>query len=671
MTMNAITTWQLGVDGIGWVQLESSEFRYAGGLVVAVFDGGNGWTVFDLGSSQVAFGAGTQDQDGNNYAYYWNSHYATTDNQGNVGGMMLWLGTSPEFSSDSIGPEQTFRISNLGQGRVSLQATAGSFAGQYLSGVQGGWYPEQWGLGTGSFISSASPAAIRISGDLLPLLQITNSAYDTDLSGRDLGAITLANANLQKSNLSGATLVGVTSISGADFTSASLQGVHLGAHDLATATTWASANFTGSDLTTIAGAASARLEGAILDNANLTGRNLRGAFLQGASLKGAVLTGADLTGAHLDGADLTGAHLGGTILHGASLQGTHFDGVDLSTTQFDAAPQFTRSTTLRTTFSGATVPFPVLGANWAFLDLTLATITGIPSAIGTLVADHALLPTGLSLEKVDLSGASFVGTRMYEIQLQGANLQGATLTNALLKGAKLSGANLTLANLDSAYLIAEGADVAAALAVHTGAGGRLPVREEARPPAPLGQDKLEAAVVTDAFLVNTVLDGAHCDGVDFSGSLFVTSSAVSGSQSASAVGASMNFSKFDGASVVLAVFNGAQLSAASFATADLTGARFLDNGTTPTQLTPSSDTTHTPASVYDAHLEGADFTGANMDGLNMRGATVATAKGQFEKIYDGYAGARVPVAFAYDPTRLGTTTGGTTCPDGSNGPCTL
>ena len=173
--MDAITTWQLGVDGIGWVQLESSEFRYAGGLVIAALDGdGNGWAVFDLGSSQVAVGIGTQDQDGNNYAYYWNSHYATTDNQGNVGGMMLWLGTNPEFSSDSIGPEQTFRIAN--------QATAGSFPGQYLSGVQGGWYPEQWGLGTGSFISSASAVAIRISGDLLPLLQITNSAYDTDLS---------------------------------------------------------------------------------------------------------------------------------------------------------------------------------------------------------------------------------------------------------------------------------------------------------------------------------------------------------------------------------------------------------------------------------------------------------------------------------------------------------
>jgi uncharacterized protein YjbI with pentapeptide repeats len=670
--MNAITTWQLSVDGVGWVQIESSEFRYAGGLVVAVFDGsGAGWAVFDLGGSQVALGAGIQDQDGNNYSYYWNSHYATTDSQGNVGGMMLWLGYNPEFSSDTVGPEQTFRIANLGQGRVSLQATAGSFAGQYLSGVQGGWYPEQWGLGNGSFVSSTSPAAIRISGDLLPLLQITNSAYDTDLSGRDLGAISLAGANLKQSNLSGATLTAVSSIAGADFTSATLHGVHLGAHDLATATTWAHADFTGSDLTTIAGAASAHLEGAVLDTTNLTGRNLRGAFLQGASLKGAVLTGADLTGAHLDGADLTGAHLGGTILHGAVLEGTHFDGVDLSTAQFDAAPQFTRATASRTTFVGATVPFAVLGATWSFLDLTSATITGIPSAISTLVADHALLPTGLSLEKVDLTGASFVGTRMYEIQLQGANLEGATLTNALLKGAKLSGANLTLANLDSAFLIAETADVARALAVRTGAGGRLPVRDQPAGPGPIEQDKLEAAVVTDAFLVNTILDGAHCDGVDFSGSLFVTSTAVSGSQSASAVGASMNFTKFDGARAVLAVFNGAQLSAASFATADLTGARFLDNGTTPTQLTPSSDTTHTPASVYEAHLEGADFTGANMDGLNMRGATVATAKGVFEKIYDGFAGAKIPVAFDYDPTRLGTTTSGTTCPNGSNGPCTL
>ncbi|WP_382403368.1 pentapeptide repeat-containing protein [Flexivirga alba] len=302
----------------------------------------------------------------------------------------------------------------------------------------------------------------------------------------------------------------------------------------------------------------------------------------------------------------------------------------------------------------------MLAADWSYLDLTGANITQIPSAIRHLVADHALLPNGLRLEGVDLTGASFVSTRMYEVQLQGANLQGATLRNALLRGAKLSGANLTLANLDSAYLIAEGAPLVsppgASLGVEPGAALR---------------DKLEAAVVTDAFLFNTILNGAHCDGVDFSGSLFVTAAAVSGSQSASAVGATMNFTKFDGCSVVLAAFNGSQLSAASFAAADLTGASFQDNGATATSLTPSSDPTHTPASVYTAHLEGTNFSGANMDGLNMREATVSTSGGDFEKIYSGFGGVKVPVAFHYGPTQLGTTTSNTTCPAGNNGPCSL
>jgi len=660
--MDPITTWQLSVDGVGSAQIGTGEFRYAGGLVVVVLGDGNGWSVFSLGNSEVAFAVGVMDQDNTSWTYYWNSHYGMPNGYNN-GSMLLWLGTNPQFSSDSIGAEQTFRIANLGQGTISLQATAGSFPGQYLSAESGGWYPHEWNLGNGSFISVPNPAPIRISGDLLPLLQITNSGYQTDLTGRDLGTLSLAGANMVKCGLAGATLAAVSSIAGADFTGANLRGAHLGAQDLATAKTWAAADFTGSDLTTIAGAAAAHLEGAVLDNANLTGRNLAGAFLQGASLRGATLTDANLTGANLDGAHLDGAHLGGTVLHGASLQGTHFDGSDLSTAQFDPIPKFARSATSRTTFAGSTVPFSVLAADWSYLDLTDANITGIPSVIEHLVADQTLLPSGLHLQGVDLSGASFVGARMYEVQLQGANLYGATLRNALLKGAKLSGANLTLANLDSAYLIAENAPLLSRRPVSAADSGGEP--------GVALRDKLEAAVVTDAFLFNTILDGAHCDGVDFSGSLFVTAASVSGSQSASAVGATMNFAKFDGASVVLAVFNGAQLSAASFAAADLTGASFQDNGATATQLTPSSDLTHTPASVYTAHLEGTNFTGANMDGLNMRGATFSTSSGDFEKIYAGFDGAKIPVAFRYGPTQLGTTTSSTTCPQGTNGPCSL
>lgn len=648
--MDPITTWTITVDGVGTACEFDAEYRYAGGLCIAGFasGGGNAWQVYDLGGGQAAFSVTVQDQDGANWTYYWNSDYAPKAGYDNAG-MTLWFGSDPAFSSDTIGALQTFRVTNLGQGTMALQATAGPIAGQYLAAELGGWYPGEWSLGVGSFIASATPAAFRISGDLLPLLRITNSGYDTDFSGHDLGATDLTNTNLQKCNLSGASLVSVPSISGADFTSATLHGTHLGAHNLATAKTWTHADFTGSDLTSIAGASPGHFESAVLDNTNLTGRDFSGAFLQGASFKGATLTSTNFTGAHLDGADFTGAHLGGTILHGAELAGTHFDHTDLSTAQFDPAPAFARSADARTTFVGSTVPFAVLSTNWSYLDLTGATITGLPPAVTGLVADGALLPDGLDLQGIDLHGASFVGTRMYEAQLQKANLESAVLKTAKLKGAKLSGANLTLANLDSAYLIAE----------------------DAVGKPDLLQDKREAAVVADAFLFNTNLNGAHCDGVDFSGSLFVTATAISATQSATAVGASMNFAKFDEGAVVAAVFDGAQLSAATFTSSSVVGATFRDNGATATQLTPSSDETHTPAGVFKADLRGADFTGANMDGLDMREATVASAGGSFEKLFVGYGGAKVPVAFDYQPTRLGDTTKETTCPDGTPGPCTI
>ena len=55
----------------------------------------------------------------------------------------------------------------------------------------------------------------------------------------------------------------------------------------------------------------------------------------------------------------------------------------------------------------------------------------------------------------------------------------------------------------------------------------------------------------------------------------------------------------------------------------------------------------------------------------MRGATVATAPGKFQQAYDSYGGTKVIVSFDYAATRLGTTTGNTTCPDGDAGPCSL
>ena len=644
-----MSTWQMWVPQIGPATVYVNEFGYAGGFVlVGIGDGGSEFEVHDLGDGNVALSATLTDPKGNAYTFYWNSHYQTKHSDDN-GGMVLW-NTIDGYASNSIGSEQTFRLINLGQGNVALQAVGGAFPGQYLYGREGGWYPgpSGWNLGTGSFLAVNTDAPLQVRGDMLPILLITHSGYQLDLSGRDLTGVNLAGADMTECKLDRANLSNVASISEADFRSASLRAAVLNGLDLSAAKTWAGADFTGTDLTQITGAEKADMPGTILDRARLP-RAMNGVNLRGAKLRGAVLDGTYLTGANLDDADLTGSSLKGTVMHGASLRGTRFDGADLTTAQFDPVPAFTRATTRRTTFVGAIVPFRVLASDWSYLDLTKATVTGLPAAITSFVADGALLPNGLDLQKMDLSGAAFIGTRMYEVQLQNANLQGATLTGALLKGARLNKANLTLAKLDSAYLVAE----------------------QGRPATLHDVSKFEPAVVTEAFLFNAVLDGAHCDGVDFSGAFFVTAPAISDSQAASAVSAFMNFAKFDQSKAVGAVFDGAQLSAASFVEATLVGASFRDDGTRATQLTPSSDDIHTRASARGADIRGADFTGANMDGLNMQNACYSTTTGPFESVYIGFAGKEIPVAFTYGPTVLGNTTSNTTCPNGADGPCSL
>jgi uncharacterized protein YjbI with pentapeptide repeats len=311
-------------------------------------------------------------------------------------------------------------------------------------------------------------------------------------------------------------------------------------------------------------------------------------------------------------------------------------------TIFGPAPQFGTSVETRTRFRSASVPAMSLGPNWSYIDLTGATIMDVPPSMTKLTADQALLPDGQNLQGIDLTNASFRSTRMYGIQLQGANLQADTMTDALLKGARLDLANLTLADLSGAWLVVE----------------------TATPTTPL--DKLEAASLTGAIMFNTVLNQAHCDGVDFSGANFSTS--LLGAKPASAVNASMNDSLFNGTWVAGAIFDGAQLSGANLAFAHLNGTSFQDSGDVATMFTPSLRV-GTAASINTADISGTDFTGANMDGLDMDKAIVATEGGSFFQAFAGYANAQVPVSFTYGPTKFGSTTENTTCPDGNHGPC--
>ena len=394
--------------------------------------------------------------------------------------------------------------------------------------------------------------------------------------------------------------------------------------------------------------AGATFNGATLGKVSYAAANLAGAHFQPsvngakANLNGTIFTGADLTGA-----DLTGALLVGTDFRGAVLHGTIFNGCDLSQALFDDKPNFTRATTGRTTFQGATVPFKILNDNWAYLDLTSAAIVDIPAGIPNLVADHALLPDALDLQNKDLlSGASFKGARMYKIKLQSANLQGAQLQGALLKSAVLNDANLTLADLSNAWLIVEPAGDGAPPAVSGSA--RIGLRDRR---VHVQHQAGWRALRRGGFLLRLLLDRR-----------------VLGSHPASAVGALMNDANFSNAWVVQAIFDGAQLAGAKFDNAHMEGASFQDNGTQATELNPTYPE-GTSASVECAYIYGTDFTGANMDGLHMNGAYVATKSGQFGHVFTAFGGDIVPVSFNYGPTVFGNTTSNTTCPDGNSGPC--
>jgi uncharacterized protein YjbI with pentapeptide repeats len=659
--MSAITTWTFSQPNGSTSYnfgIYANDYGDAGGFVIVGYGStATPFQVFNLGNGNVAIMAMVTDQSGNSYPNYWNSHYALVGGSGNTG-MMTWnSGGSdpyePSNNSDGTGlaSEQMFTLWNLGYGNIALQALGGEFQNQFLCGTLGGWYPTEFGLGVGSFIASSGEVAIHVDGDQLPILIISGSGYHLDLAGAELGALNLDYFNMQHCNLAGADLSQTTGWQTTDFTNATLDGANLDGRDLGGAT-WTNATFNGSDLRQIYSAQNCAMEGAVFDGANLAGVHFDNSSLQGASFIGATLDGANFFGAHLEGAHFDGATLNGTIFNGAYMQGTTFNGCDLSTAAFDPQPDFTRAASGRTTFQNATVPYSLIAQNWSWLDLTGATITGLPKEIDGLVADGALLPDGLVLQNIDLSGASFVGTRMYGINLTGANLAGAILSKALLKGAFLQGANLTNANLDSAWLIAE----------QTG---------ETTPPASRAAfvTAAEAAKLDGAFMFNTVLDAAHCDAVDFTGVYFLTAPSLGVGQRASAIGAYMNYANFGGEAWLLqAVFDGAQLSGANFDDAHLVGASFRDYDGGATELGPTQFY-GAAASISDADIRGTDFTGADMNGCDMEQATCSTGPDSISQTFTGYDNQQVTVAFNFGPTLLGNTTTSTTCPSGKLGPC--
>ncbi|WP_221801564.1 pentapeptide repeat-containing protein [Oceanobacter mangrovi] len=573
--------------------------------------------------------------------WYLNSHLI---DQGKAS--YLWVSRS-KYQSNTLTEEQQFRLHNLGHGNVAFEALHGPLAGQFLSAEQGGWYPTNGGYGraTVNFRKVSSPAngqKFLVEGSQLPILKLTNSARDCNLSKENLSGLNLTGADFTNATLHDTRFAGVITIKDAQFSSAQLQGAMLDGVDLGTAAGFEQANFSGTDLRQVAGANNAHMNHAKFQHANLSGVSMAGAQLHYADFSGAILDNVDFSGADLTMTNFDGASMKGANLQGAILQGTCFNHVNLSDTLFDSKPDFARRTENRNSFCQGVVPWAVISDNWSYLNLTDATITGIPDTIELLQAQHAWLPNELDLSGKQLAAANFESARLTRLQAHNANFYGANFRNASLNGAKLNNANLSMADLTGAFL------------------------QDGNASSHLQAGKHEAAQLNGAIMINTCLDYAHCDYVNFSDSYFLTYAGYSSARQASAIGAICTNAKFNNAKLIETRFDNAQLSEAEFDSAICVAASFKQ-----AQLSPPLTAITGAAILEKADIRGADFSEANMDGVNMQGATVSVEPGSFSDVYTFENSEPIFISLDFGLTQLGNTTSGTTCPDGSSGPCHL
>jgi uncharacterized protein YjbI with pentapeptide repeats len=181
---------------------------------------------------------------------------------------------------------------------------------------------------------------------------------------------------------------------------------------------------------------------------DLTGRRLAGKDLRGANLRGATLLGTSFAGVvSLDGADLTGTAIGA---------GTDFSGCDLTKVIFGVNPPLGSDAAHPVAFRSATVPYRILGANWQALNLSGATIEGMPAEIDGFTVTECDV-SGLDFSAKVLKNAHFLSVTAHQAGFRGATLDNAvfgrrTATPTDLTGAVFAGASIPGGVYDTATL---------------------------------------------------------------------------------------------------------------------------------------------------------------------------------------------------------------------------
>jgi uncharacterized protein YjbI with pentapeptide repeats len=353
-------------------------------------------------------------------------------------------------------------------------------------------------------------------------------------------------------------------------------------------------------------------------NASFPEADFSNALLQGVHFNNGNLTNANFTGAQLQGAIFDGAILGSADFTGAHLQGTQFTNTDVTQAIF-ANAQFSTDPSNRTSFAGSKIADGFAGNNWSFLDLSSAFFNPRPATITNLNAQSARLCG------VDFSGITFLASEQ--------NGNPANFSNAFLANADFSNTYLNSAVFSSAHCEGE-------------SGGSFPA----------------SAAFTGANLEDALFDGAFLSGVDFSYAL------LWGGQ-ATLHQATLVDTNFSNAYLASAQFTGlmdAQCGGVSFTGACLVNANFT--GTTLQNGAKSG------AVMFDgAFLQGTIFTQATFGSVNLGGAVLATQGGSIAVAFLTRPPGSVPGVFPinYPPTTIepAQTTSGTTCVNGTMGPC--
>jgi len=364
--------------------------------------------------------------------------------------------------------------------------------------------------------------------------------------------------------------------------------------------------FNGADLTN-ASLSNSRFQGVLFNGADLTGTNLTGArFIQGNDLRNIVGTptlpsgyrkvGTTIVGAGviLDGIDFTNANLANVDLsrsyaHNVILKNTNLNGVKFTNTFMILNGDCGGSTFRNADFS--------YGNIWG--DLSSCDLTGVLSVStcfggvmptgyihasarelcldGVTTAGFFVGP-GLNLSYRDLTGLSFAGADLSDVDFRGANLSyanfdGMTLTNVDLTDAIMVGTSLANADLRTASI----------LGLRTGALMGNPL-------LPTGYAVRRQHIVGPQ--VN--LFGARLQNLDLS-NLDLSDSNLSG----------------------------ANLTGANLTNTDLSGANLVRANATNTNLTR---TELLRANLSRANLTGADLSQSNLEDTDMAGVTVTNAR---------------------------------------------